>query len=167
MESRPKLKIKNTPTDNLVEAIGWFTLIALWFVTLTSYANLPQTIPTHYNAAGVADGYGSKTSIFGLPIIATLLFVVLTILNKFPHAFNYLTPITNQNALEQYTNATKLIRYLKLGVVFIFFIIDYKTIQHATGETIGLGSWFLPVSLAIVFIPLLYFILKSIKTPKK
>lgn len=167
MESRPKLKIKNTPTDNFVEVIGWFALVAIWFVNITSYANLPQTIPTHYNAAGVADGFGSKSSIFGLPIIATLLFVMLTVLNKFPHIFNYLTPITTQNALEQYTNATKLIRFLKLAVVIIFFIIDYKTIQHANGNTVGLGSWFLPATLGFIFIPLLYFTLKSIKTTKK
>jgi uncharacterized membrane protein len=163
-EERPKLKIQLTPTDHVIELLGWGVLVALWVWTGTSYSNLPDTIPTHFNAAGEADGFGRKVSIVGLPLIATLLYVGLTALNRFPHIFNFPTPITQDNALRQYTNATRMIRYLKLILVVVFAGISFQTIQQANGTGDGLGLWFLPLTLGLIFMPLLYFVIKSFQT---
>jgi hypothetical protein len=48
-------------------------------------------------------------------------------------------------------------------IVVIFGIITFKTIQNANGQADGLGVWFLPLALGLVFIPLAYFIVKSFK----
>jgi uncharacterized membrane protein len=164
MEERPKIKLELTTADKIFESIGWFLIIAIWGLTITNYSNLPDTIPTHYNGAGQADGFGGKATILTLPLIATILFIGLTILNKFPHVFNYPTNITQDNAFRQYTNATRLIRYLKLIIVFIFGLIAFKTIQNANGKADGLGVWFLPMTMGLIFIPLIYFVIKSFKT---
>jgi uncharacterized membrane protein len=162
-EERPKLKIQLTPSDKVLELLGWGVLLALWIWTGTSYSNLPDTIPTHFNAAGEADGFGRKASIVGLPIIATLLYIGLTLLNRYPHIFNFPTPITQDNALKQYTNATRMIRYLKLILVLVFTGISYQTIQQANGTGEGLGLWFLPLTLVLIFMPLIYFVIKSVQ----
>ena len=164
MEERPKIKLELTTADKIFESIGWFLIIAIWGLTITNFSNLPDTIPTHYNGAGQADGFGGKATILTLPLIATILFIGLTILNKFPHVFNYPTNITQDNAFRQYTNATRLIRYLKLIIVFIFGLIAFKTIQNANGKADGLGVWFLPMTMGLIFIPLIYFVIKSFKT---
>ena len=164
MEARPKIKLELTTSDKTIEIIGWLLIISVWGLTITNYANLPDTIPTHYNGAGQADGFGGKATILTLPLTATVLFVGLTFLNKFPHIFNYPTNITQDNASRQYTNATRLIRYLKLIIVFIFGLIAFKTIQNANGEADGLGVWFLPLTMGLIFIPLIYFVIKSFKT---
>ena len=166
MEKRPIIKLELTTADKIFEIIGWLLTISLWGLTITNYANLPDTIPTHYNGAGQADGFGGKATILTLPLIATVLFVGMTILNKFPHIFNYPTNITQDNALRQYTNATRMIRYLKLIIVVIFGLIAFKTIQNANGQTNGLGIWFLPMTLGLIFIPLTYFVVKSLKATK-
>ena len=163
-EERPKLKIQLSPTDKVLELLGWGVLLALWAWTGTSFSNLPDTIPTHFNAAGEADGFGSKASIIGLPVIATLLYIGLTLLNRVPHIFNFPTPVTEDNALKQYTNATRMIRYLKLILVFVFAGISYQTIQQANGTGEGLGLWFLPLTLVLIFVPLIYFVSKSFQT---
>jgi uncharacterized membrane protein len=162
-EERPKLKIQLTPTDQIFELLGWGVLLALWVWIGTSYSSLPDTIPTHFNAAGEADGFGTKASIIGLPLIATLLYIGLTLLNRFPHIFNFPTPITPDNALSQYTNATRMIRYLKLILVLVFAGISFQTIQQAKGTGEGLGVWFLPLTLVLVFLPLVYFVVNSLK----
>jgi uncharacterized membrane protein len=162
-EERPKLKIQLSSTDQVFELLGWGVLLALWVWTGMSYSSLPDTIPTHFNTAGEADGFGSKASIIGLPVIATLLYIGLTLLNRFPHIFNFPTPVTQDNALRQYTNATRMIRYLKLILVLVFAGISFQTIQQANGEAAGLGVWFLPVTLGAIFLPLLYFVINSIK----
>jgi uncharacterized membrane protein len=163
-EERPKLKIQLTPTDQVLELLGWGVLLALWVWTGMSYSSLPDTIPTHFNAAGEADGFGRKVSIVGLPLIATLLYIGLTLLNRYPHIFNFPTPITQDNALRQYTNATRMIRYLKLILVLVFAGISFQTIQQANGTGEGLGLWFLPLTLVLVFMPLVYFVVKSFRT---
>ncbi len=131
-----------------------------------NYSGLPGTIPTHYNGAGEADGFGGKSGILILPIIATLLFVALTILNKYPQIFNYPTKITEKNALWQYTNATRMIRYLKFIIVIIFGFIEFQTIRNAKGQTSGLGAWFLPMIWGLIFFPMIFFLAKSFKKAK-
>lgn len=159
MESRPKIKIELTGADKTIELIGWLALLIVWVLTITSYSNLPDTIPIHYNAAGQVDGFGNKLNILALPIIATIFYVGLTILNQFPHIFYYPTRINKDNALGQYTNATRMTRYIKLVFVVIFGFLVYKTI-HSTG---GLPDWFLPYALGLIFIPLTLYLVKSLK----
>jgi uncharacterized membrane protein len=159
MGERPKLKLELTKIDKTVEIMGWLLICANWALVINTYKSLPNIIPTHYNGAGLADGFGDKSMIFTLPLVATVLFVGLTILNKFPHIFNYPTDITTNNALKQYTNATRLIRYLKVIFVVIFGLISYQTIKHGNGQTEGLGVWFLPLTLGLIFIPTIYFLI--------
>ena len=163
-EERPKLKIQLTSTDQIFELLGWGVLLALWVWTGTSYSSLPDTIPTHFNAAGEADGFGRKASIVSLPVVASLLYIGLTLLNRVPHSFNFPTPVTQDNALPQYTNATRMIRYLKLILVLVFAGISYQTIQQANGTGEGLGLWFLPLTLVLIFVPLIHFVIKSFQT---
>jgi uncharacterized membrane protein len=165
-EERPKFKIQLSPTDQALELLGWGVLLALWVWTGTNYSSLPDTIPTHFNAAGEADGFGRKASIVGLPLIATLLYIGLTLLNRVPHIFNFPTPVTQDNALRQYTNATRMIRYLKLILVLVFAGISFQTIQQANRTGEGLGLWFLPLTLALIFMPLIYFVIKSVQANK-
>lgn len=166
MGNRLKIKLEITTFDKTLEILGWTSILVNWVLIITNYANLPDTIPTHYNGAGQADGFGGKVSILTLPIVATQIFIGLTILNQYPHIFNYPTNITPNNALRQYTNATRMIRYLKLIIVVIFGLITFKTIQNANGSTSGFGIWFLPLVLGLIFIPLTYYVIKSFKTTK-
>lgn len=164
MKERPKIKVKRTPADQAVEIGSLFLILALWCYVYSSYDNLPKTIPTHFNGAGIADGFGDRWMIFTLPGIATTLYIALTILNRFPNLYNYSTEITLENALDQYTNAIRLMRYLKLIIVVIFGLIAFQTIRHANGQTEGLGTWFLPLTMGLIFIPILYFGAKSLKS---
>lgn len=62
MHKRPKIKLKLTTADKVLEVLGWTFLFAIWILTMASYANLPDTIPIHYNGAGQADSFGEKTN---------------------------------------------------------------------------------------------------------
>jgi uncharacterized membrane protein len=161
MENRPTLKIALTSADKLMETLGWVAVLAIWILTITNYSNLPDTIPTHFNASGEPDGFGGKATILTLPIVSSVLFIGMTILNKYPHLFNYPIKMTADQALKQYTNATRLVSYLKLSIVVIFGLIVLQTIRKVNSEADGLGEWFLPLTLGLIFIPMGYFIFKS------
>lgn len=160
-------KIETTSTDKTLEILGWTFLFAIWIWTIENYTNLPDTIPIHYDGTGQADGFGDKSKLLNLPFIATLLYIVITILNQFPHIFNYATPITSDNILKQYTNATRTLRVLKLIIVVIFGIITIQTIRRVNGEENGLGHWLLPLAIGLIFFPLLYFLIKSFTAKSK
>lgn len=166
MKQRPIIKLELTTTDKAIELLGWISIVAIWLLTILNYTNLPEIIATHYNFEGVADGFGRKWMILTLPIIATVLFFGLTMLNKVPHSFNYPTEITEENALKQYTHATRMIRYMKLIVAVLFGHILIQTIRHANGETDGLGAWSTPITLGLFFLPIAYYLIKSTLSKK-
>lgn len=163
MQQRPNLKLQPTKADRMLTAAGWGILVSIWAFILANYGQLPQTIPTHFNGSGEADDYGGKATIFILPVIATVLFLGMTILNRYPHIFNYPVEITEENALRQYTNATRLINVIKITIVIIFGFIALKDIQIANGQAKTIGAWFLPMILGLTFIPLIFFIARSLK----
>ncbi|WP_223151117.1 DUF1648 domain-containing protein [Flavobacterium sp. GP15] len=128
MVERIKIKLELTKVDMASEIISWVLIISIWILTITNYLNFPDIIATHYNDAVNADELVEKWIIFTLPLVMTVLFVGMSILNKFPHIYNYPINITKENAFTQYTNATRLIRYLKLIVVVVFGLIVLKAI---------------------------------------
>lgn len=67
----------------------------------------------------------------------------------------------------QYTLATRMIRILKLIVVLIIGYIIYKTIAIAKGQASGLGTWFHPILQVVIFVPIIYFVAKILKSNKK
>ena len=160
---KPILKLKPTQNDVLADRFAWTVLLFLWLYVIISYIKLPEIIPTHFNAKGQVKGYGSKMTIWILPSVLTIIVSGITILNKYPHIFNYLQPITPENAQRQYALATRMLRYLKLSVVIIFSFICIGTISTADKQNVGLGIWILPLSLAFIFAPIIIYFYKANK----
>ena len=123
IEPRPKIQLILSPFDKIIEKIGWILLTFLWGFTFYAYFILPEIIPTHFNIKGQVDAVGTKIFIFMFPVLGMVVFFGLTFVNQYPHIFNYPTSITVQNAEQQYRNATRLIRFLKLFIILIFSII--------------------------------------------
>ncbi len=163
MEKRPRIKINLKKSDLLIEIFTCCSLVLLWLITIFKYNQLPSTIATHFNLAGKADGYGSKSELFTLPIIGTVIFFIITILNKYPHIFNYPVNITNANALTQYTMATRMLRYLKLVILLIFLFITIATINMANNQSGDLSLFFVPLCIITILAPTIFFIIKAFK----
>ena len=163
MNKRPRIKLQLNQTDKILEIVGWISVVGIWALPLINYSILHEIIPIHFNGAGKANGFGNKTLIFILPIISTLLFIGLTILNKRPHIFNYPSQITKENAVHQYTNATRMMRVLKLVIVLLFGLIIFKTIENVNGNADGLGTWFLPFTIGLFISLTIYFLIISMK----
>jgi uncharacterized membrane protein len=163
METRPKLKSAPSLTDYILDVVGWFCLVLLWGVTLSIYTNLPEIIPVHFDLSGHPNSYGSKMTIMFLPVIGSLLFIGLTVLTNYPQHFNYPVNITSENAARQYSNATRMIRSLKLIITFVFSAGVFMIYQAASGKSASPPFWYLAVMLGSIIIPLAYFIMKAVK----
>jgi hypothetical protein len=164
---RPRIKLMLSPGDRVLEIVSWLALAGLWTVVLFYYPLLPDTIPTRFNAAGHADGYGTKASLFVLPSIATAMAIGMTLLNRYPHLYNYPVSITTDNALRHYTSATRLIRGIKTAIPVAFLLIVRKTIRVSGGSADEAGGYFLLLEILIIFVPLLAYCFSLLRSSRR
>lgn len=161
---RPKLNIQKESFDYLIEGLTVIVIILLIGLPAFYYSQLPDRIPIHFDGSGNPDGYGSKSTIWFLSGIGLVLYVILLQVTKYPHTYNYLKPITEDNASYQYQIAAQLLRVLNLMTSSIFCYITWKTIQVGLGEAQGLGGSFLFIALALMFGVIGFYIYKSTKS---
>ncbi|GEM54711.1 hypothetical protein B0A58_01020 [Flavobacterium branchiophilum NBRC 15030 = ATCC 35035] len=154
MKNQFKITSKLNPTEQMIEVLGFILLLAYCSTIYISYHKLPAKIPIHYNIKGEIDHYGSKNTIFILPFIAILLYILPLILNK-------KNKDKDLDTFENDVNIDKLVRFVKIIIIIIFFSIDYFTIESALGKSQGLGKWFLMIMCGILLIPIVYFGYKS------
>ena len=148
-ENRPVLKIVLTKFDYALELAALLGILFTWIVPLIIFRQLPDTIPTHFGLDGKVDDWGSKITIFIVPVISFLLVIGMSILNKFPHIFNYPIKLTDENALQLYSKATRMLRVIKLIVVLLFSWIEWQICNISDNSR--LPVWFLPL---VIIIPI-------------
>lgn len=157
---RPRIPLTISPTDRVLEIIGWLALAFIWMYVFWKFPSLPETIPMHFDGSGKVNGWGSRWSVFFLPAITTIVYVGLTYLNKFPHVFNYLEEITEENAERQYTLSTSLIRLLKTIIALLFSFLTYEIVYIALNSSMGMEFWVLPLVLCSIFLPIIVYLIR-------
>ena len=121
-------------------------LVALmWGFTLFHFNDLPEQIPIHYNAKGIPDGFDTRIHIWGLPLIATLLFLLLAGLQK-------------RTGIQQIE--LQLLQWMQLLIQGTFTYIQLQTFFVAVNKSNGLGGWFLPV-VVISFLAPIFWVIKK------
>jgi uncharacterized membrane protein len=165
--NRPRIKVKLTMFDWVSEIVAFAFLIVLIALPIIYYNDLPESIPSHFNAAGQPDDFSSKSSLWFLPITSVFMYLLMTVIEAFPHIYNFPVEITPENALTQYRIATRLIRILKTVIIVIFSFISFQTIKTATGGATGLGRAFFPVFLLLTFGIIIFYIIQSLNNRYK
>ncbi|WP_147534414.1 DUF1648 domain-containing protein [Bacillus marasmi] len=161
-ENRPKLDIPFTPLQKLSTIVSFLLLIGCIVYIIIEWPTLPDKFPGHFNAAGEVDRWGSKTEVWLLPTIGFLLWLPLTILEKYPHIYNYINFI-EQNAEIQYKYARSLLSFMKFFIAFSFCYISVQSIQIAKGSEFGLGVWELPIFFGAIFGSIAVYLFKVIR----
>ncbi|MGM9920141.1 MAG: DUF1648 domain-containing protein [Bhargavaea sp.] len=160
---RPKLDIPKTGLERIMDwaaillfAAGTGYLIWIW-------GDLPAEVPAHFNGAGEVDRWGSKWELVMLPIIAGLLWIGMTVLEKYPEKHNYMAELNERNIEFQYRNSRMMLNVLKNLVVLGFIYLSYLSTQVALGEEDSLGIGFLPFFLVLMFAPMIIFMIRSLR----
>ncbi len=139
-----------TPTDRALEVVSAVGALFTLGITLWAMPHMPDRVATHFDFFGRPDGWGPKEVLWVLPGSLLLLYVVLTIVCRFPHTFNYPVSITTENAERQYALAISAMRWLKAEFVVLLSYGAWATIQVALGQATDIGAWFVPVTLAVM-----------------
>jgi uncharacterized membrane protein len=146
---RPKLKIAFDAFDIIIECISIALLLMMWLYVITEYSTLSDTVASHFNAQGKADGFSNKSIVLLIPCIATFTYALMLVLSKYPHLHNYMVNITPENAYKNYKFSIRLLRIVNFLCVVLMVYITYYIIEGAKGREMSLGSLFIPLVIGL------------------
>lgn len=161
--AHPKIPVKLTKIDRLIEWAGWILAAVSWILTLNAYQYLPETIATHFDMNGQADDFGSKKNLFILPAIGTLLYAGLFILSRKPHLFNFPFHITEENAADAYQAAARALRLTNLAAISGISYLVYVVCATGPENSNGPGLWFMLLFETALLMPVIWMISRQLK----
>ena len=137
-----------------LEFVALAALAAVWVMSayaLLGPSRLPDRIPTHFNFSGKPDGWGSPQLLWILPGFGSILYAGMTIVTRFPEAFNYPARVTPANRAVLQGLALRMIAWLKVEVMCLFAGIQYVTIESARRGGGALPPFSMGTAIVVVF----------------
>ena len=160
--NQPKIDIPKSRFERLFNVVAFGVLAASIVYLITQYGGLPDKVPAHFNGAGEVDRFGNKIELIILPSIALALWIGMTVLEKYPHTFNYMN-LTKENAEAQYRNGRKMMNVLKNEIALLFSYLSFQSIQISKELAEGIGMFFMPVFLVAIFGSLIFFSIRMFR----
>jgi uncharacterized membrane protein len=144
--------------DVAAEAVSLLLLAGIAVYLAIRWDSIPDIIPCHFNAMGVADGWGAKKRLLILPILAGLLYFLLTGVSAMTSMMARMKAGNMPEALPPYLKS--MLKVQKIEVMLLFFYLTY-----CMAENRNLSGAFLPVIIAVIvgtiFVFLISMLIKS------
>lgn len=138
-------------TAEILGLIGLAALVLLTGSALWGPHRLPERVPTHFDAAGTPNAWGSPVGMVLLPVVAIGLYVLMTVAARFPAAFNYPVRVTARSRARLEKTTLNMLAWIKAELVWLFAALQWAFVRAAqTGD----GSLFpkiVPVFLVVIF----------------
>jgi uncharacterized membrane protein len=137
-----------------LEAIGVVLLALLAGMTWNAVDGpnpLPQRIPTHFNAMGEPNAWGSPSALWLLPAVAAFVFVLISLVSLFPASFNFPVRSTPVNRPRLVALTIRMMAWVKVELVCLFLYIQWTIIESVRGGHAALSPLIVPVFLVAVF----------------
>lgn len=93
----------------------------LFFLNNLGDAN---SVPIHYNFQGQVDGWGDRSSLWTQPIIALVIYLVFSILVRYPQKLNYPIKVTKGNSKVLYKLIINMLRHIKLICLILLAYVN-------------------------------------------
>jgi uncharacterized membrane protein len=134
----------------LRELIAAAGLVFSAAVVADFYSRLPERIATHFNGEGVANGFGARSTLWVLVGIALLLYSTLSVINFVPRIVNLKRPLAPEQDKALLAESMAMVGWIKAEVCWMFAYLCLAMVRNGMGLQVGIGSWFLPVTLLVV-----------------
>ena len=132
----------------LIAAAG---LVFAAAVVADFYSRLPERIATHFNGVGMANGFGAKSTLWVLVGIAAVLYGILSAISLLPRVVNLKRPLAPEREKVVLAESMAMVGWIKAVVCWMFAYLCLAMVRNGMGLQVGLGAWFLPVTLVVVF----------------
>jgi hypothetical protein len=123
-----------------------------------AWGSLPDKVPGHYNAAGEIDRMGSRYELLITPIVGWLMYLGISVVERFPQVWNTGVTVTEENKERVYRVIRNMLSTLKIIMILVFVFL---TINSSLSTP--LPVWFTPTYIILIFGTLILFIIRLIK----
>jgi uncharacterized membrane protein len=141
----------------LIKVINYLILAFVWVFTVFNFNSLPETIPTHFGLDNKADAYGSRNSLFILPVVTTVLFLLLAYVSKHPYSPLLNVPDTmRKDPLE--TEFFVLVIQFFIVLLFASLIHEVFRVTFSVGDEMSNRTF---IILGLMFLFIIGMVLRS------
>ena len=105
--------------------------IGITFIAIYGAHRLPDRIPIHFDHQGQPNGWGSPTGLPLLPAVAVGVYLLLTVVARFPAAFNYPIAVNETNRGPLQALALDLLAWLRMEIPLLLAALQWICIQAA------------------------------------
>lgn len=138
-----------------LEVVGLGMLGVLYWITweaLSGANRLPERIPTHFDISGNPNGWGSPNTLLLIPIVATGIYLLITLLASIPTTkFNLPVRVTTANLSFIQEQTRNMVSWIKAEMICLFTYIQASIIHAARSSEFRLSPLMIPVFLVVVF----------------
>ncbi len=137
-----------------LEVVGLGMLGVLYWITwaaLSGTNRLPERIPTHFDISGNPNGWGSPSMLFLLPIVATGVYLLITVLASIQATFHYPVRVTAENLPRLQGLRTETVSWIKAEMICLFTYLQWSIVQAARSNEFRMSPLMVPIFLVVVF----------------
>ena len=122
-------------------------LILLYIAFLViGWNSFPSELPTHFNASGVADSFGPKSSLCVEPAVMIGLFLLLAIVESFPKIWNIPAEVIDGNEEDVLKTSYVMFGILKIAIILVCAFAGLMCIYS------GFPSWPMFLMVGVILI---------------
>jgi uncharacterized membrane protein len=133
----PRLKVELSTFDYCIEAVSILFIVFSIILPLIYSDRIFDKVPTHFNLSAQPDTWSEHGTVWLLPIIGLIIYIVFTVLNRYPFIYRYPVKVTKINAFRLYKLGTRTIRITKLLMAWLLAGLTYDTIQIGLNQSTG------------------------------
>ena len=138
-----------------LEAISLVVLVWMVWITWSALAGpnrLPGRIPTHFNVSGEPDSWGTPSMLLLLPIVSLGLYTLITVVSRFPAAFNYPVRILPQVRQQAESITLDMIAWVKAELLLLMAFLQNTIVRAAHGGDPRLHPLAVPAFIVLIFV---------------
>ncbi len=139
----------------ILEATSLAALALMLWITWAALHGpepLPERIPVHFDAAGVANGWGPPSTLIFLPVIAVVIYLVVTVVSLLPTGIKSSTPLTPESREQIQALTRRMLAWLKLELVGLFLCIQWFILSGIREGSNNIPPLAVPAFLVAIFV---------------
>lgn len=115
------MKLPRTVFRTVLEVLCLVCLVLQFLAPLILWRRLPDPMPIHFNAAGEANGWGSRASLFVFPGISLAMWLFLSLVTRLdPRKWNMPFSVPFGREIPVYSAVKTMLVAVKLETLLIF-----------------------------------------------
>lgn len=157
-------KVRISFWDRILEILSLAALIVLWVMTYKFQHLGAELVSEDFNFFQNPNEYWASKMTYAVPMIATVLYVGLTIFNLRPQYGDYPVDVSGDKASDLSEINKRLWRWLKFNLLVIFIVIEYFSFHTGSNAGTGITPLLIYVFPVLLFGPVVFFFIEYSKS---